>query len=96
MFGTLARNGTGDFDNDGINDLAEYQNYIALPRDGDANNNGEVNVADQLLLMRHLLGLTTLNDAQKARVDLYPADVPDGQLTIQDLLLLQRRILGLP
>ena len=59
------------------------------------SRNGEVNVADQLLLLRHINSLTVLTDAQKARVDLYPANAPDGQLTIQDLLLLQRRVLGL-
>ena len=64
-----------------------------MPR-SNANNDGEVNVADLLLLTRHVNGLTVLNDAQKARVDLYPANTPDGQLTIQNLLLLQRRVLG--
>ena len=95
MFGTLSRNGTGDFNNDGISDLTAYNNYIALPRDGDASSNGEINVADELLLMRHINGFTVLSDTQKARVDLYPASAPDGKLTLQDLLLLQRRVLGL-
>ena len=95
MFSTLLRNGSGDFNGDGISDLTAYNNYMALPRDGDVNANGEVNVADQLILMRHINGLTVLTDAQKARVDLYPATAPDGKLTIQDLLLLQRRVLGL-
>ena len=95
MFSTLLRNGSGDFNGDGISDLTAYNNYMALPRDGDVNANGEVNVADQLILMRHINGLTVLTDAQKARVDLYPATAPDGKLTIQDILLLQRRVLGL-
>ncbi len=39
-------------------------------------------------------GYSALTDTQKARVDLYPANAPDGKLTIQDLLLLQRKLLG--
>jgi Dockerin type I domain/Putative metal-binding motif/Thrombospondin type 3 repeat/Prenyltransferase and squalene oxidase repeat len=58
---------------------------------GDINDSGTLNVADILLMQRHILGYTTLDSASINRGDIYP----DGQLTIQDLILLHRAVAGL-
>jgi hypothetical protein len=49
-----------------------------------------------LLLQRHIHGYAVLPDVRKARVDLYPADVPDGILNLQDVILLSRRLYAAP
>jgi len=94
QFGTLDRDGTGDFDTDGVLDLAAYQAYTSVPQDGNANGDSELNVADLLLLQRHVLGQIVLPDIQKARVDLYPSAAPDGILNIQDMILMHRLLMG--
>ena len=66
---------------------------------GDADGDGVVNAADIILLTRAVLGLTTLNDDQKARVDIAPViagtPAPDNQVTVGDLLVVERILLGL-
>jgi subtilisin family serine protease len=66
---------------------------------GDTDGNGVVNVADVVLLTRAVLGLTTLADAEQARVDIAPVvagtPVPDNQVTLGDLLLVEQILLGL-
>ncbi|HEB28029.1 MAG TPA: hypothetical protein ENI05_09675 [Porticoccus sp.] len=56
---------------------------------GDITGNGVVDIADLLLLQRHLTGSVSLDASAIARGDLFPA-VADGELTISDLLLLQQ------
>jgi len=57
---------------------------------GDANDDGKVDVADLLLVQRHVTGVDPLNAAAVMRCDLYPAGDPDGALDGADLLLLQQ------
>ena len=57
---------------------------------GDANLNGEVEVADSLLLMRYLVGSEELNDEQLA---ISEVDCADG-VNIKDALLIMRYALG--
>ena len=92
-FGTLARDGTGDFDNDGILDLQEYQNSL-VTHNGDVNGDGQVNVGDLLLAHRHVLGISPLSQPQIDRGDLYPPDAADGVLNMSDLILLQKMVLN--
>lgn len=92
-FGTLARDGTGDFDNDGILDLQEYQNSL-VTHDGDVNGDGQVNAGDLLLAWRHVLGLSLLSQPQIDRGDLYPPGAADGVLNMSDLILLQKMLLN--
>jgi hypothetical protein len=95
QFGSLSRDGTGDFDSNGINDLTEFQTYYSYPRDGDATGDAVLNVADLLLLQRHVHGYIVLPDSQKARLDLYPVSAPDGVLNVQDMIIVSRMAMGL-
>ena len=61
-----------------------------IPRDGDIDGNGKVDVADVLLLQQYIGGTRSLNSTQITRGDLYPASAGDGQLTLSDLLLLEK------
>jgi subtilisin family serine protease len=95
---------SADTDNDGFSDAME----IAAGTDplqvgdapvwGDTNGNGVVDAADLLLLTRAVLGLTTLQDDQKARVDIAPViagiPAPDKQVTLGDLLVVEQILLG--
>ena len=56
---------------------------------GDANDDGQVNGIDLLLVQRHMIGAITLDAAALLRCDLYPAGSPDAALTVSDLLALQ-------
>ncbi|MFK7975627.1 MAG: hypothetical protein AB8C02_05795 [Halioglobus sp.] len=95
----LIDDAAGDLDGDNVTNLEEFENGTdpnvpnnALP--GDVNNDGLVDVADILLLQRHLRGLITLDAAASDRVDLYPAGTPDGVLDVSDLLALTRQVTG--
>ena len=68
--------------------------YITYPRDGDGSVDGVFNIADLLLLQRHVNGDNVLPDSQKARLDLYPISAPDGILNIQDLIIVSRKVTG--
>jgi len=92
-----------DTDNDGFKDGME----VAAGHDpllggdapvwGDTDDNGVVNAADIVLLMRAVLGLNTLQDDQKARVDIAPVvagvPAPDNKVTLGDLLVVERILL---
>ena len=92
-FGTLDRDGTGDFDNDGISDLEEYLSSTNAVNDGDINADGSLTLADVLLAQQHMLGNQQLTSDQIARGDLYPA-TGDGNITLSDVLLLQQRLMN--
>lgn len=66
---------------------------------GDINGDGAVDAADILLLTRAVLGLTTLANDEKARVDIAPVldgtPAPDNQVTLGDLVVIERILLGL-
>ncbi|MFW2404990.1 MAG: S8 family peptidase [Gammaproteobacteria bacterium] len=59
----------------------------AIP--GDANGDGNADVADLLLLQRCLTGDITLPETAVLRSDLHPQQDPDGQLDGSDLILLE-------
>jgi RHS repeat-associated protein len=91
--GSLVQSGTDDFDFNGINNITEYKNQLALPTTtGDINNDNIVNVADILLATRHIHNYITLLPGQISSADFYPAGSPNGILNIQDLILLQKEI----
>lgn len=94
-FGDLGRDGSGDFDGNGILDLDEYLITITTP-DGDINNDGQLDTADLLLMRRHINNVITLTTLQILRGDIYPAGLPDGVLDISDLILLQKNIHNIP
>lgn len=63
---------------------------FAAREPGDVNNDGKVNVVDVMLVMRHALGLDTLDPA-----DLEVADVNgDGAVNVQDVTLIMQIALG--
>lgn len=88
-FGNLTRDGTGDFDGDGILDLDEYLISITNPN-GDINNDAQIDIVDLLLITRHINNEVILSPLQISRADLYPVGSPDGVLNISDLTLLQK------
>ena len=93
---------SADTDGDGFPDAMELAAGTDPLQGGDApgdtDGNGVVDAADILLLTRAVLGLTTLQDDQKARVDIAPViggiPAPDKQLTLGDLLVVERILLG--
>lgn len=97
MFSTLDRDGTGDFDNDGITDLDEYKISIALP-DGDLNDDGLVNVLDMLIAQKILNGEILITPLQMAHADVAPLiaglPTPDFVFNIADMLLITRKATG--
>ena len=58
---------------------------------GDTNNDGEVNIADALMISRYDAGLITLNEAQLSVSDVNK----DGEVDIADALILSRYDAGL-
>ncbi len=90
----------GDGFLDGMELAAGHDPLFAgdAPLWGDTDGNGLVNAADVLLLTRALLGLTMLDDEQKARVDIAPVvagvPLPDNQLTAGDLVVVEQILLG--
>ena len=92
-FGTLDRDGSGDFDGDGITDIDEYLISVTVP-DGDINNDGIVNVADLLLAIQQINNASSLTALQVARGDVYPPGLPDGMVNVSDYILIQQLVLG--
>jgi hypothetical protein len=92
-FGTLDRDGSGDFDGDGITDIDEYLISVTVP-DGDVNGDGAVNVADLLLTIQHVSNARTLTALQAARADLYPPGMPDGVVNVSDLIRVQQLVIS--
>jgi len=92
-FQTLDRDGSGDFDGDGITDIDEYLISVTVP-DGDINNDGIVNAGDLLLAMQQINNVNSLTALQVARGDLYPPGSPDGVLNVSDYILIQQLVLG--
>ena len=89
-----------DIDGDGFTvaqgDLDDYDPsiYPIIVIAGDVNGDDVVNVADILLIQRHVLGTIVLDASSVDRADLYPASGGDGILTLQDILLMQSLVLG--
>ncbi|MCH5279443.1 MAG: S8 family serine peptidase [Christensenellaceae bacterium] len=69
-------------------DNVEFSGTLEVP--GDINGNGVVEVADALLVMRHVLGLIELDDATLALADVDG----DGTVRMVDALLILRMALG--
>ena len=73
----------------------------AEPTRGDVNGDGRVDGADALLVLRHVRGLATLTEEQRARADVSPlpgADgrvIGDGSITQADAEQLLRYTVGL-
>ena len=58
------------------------------------NPDGQLNVADFLVLQRIVLGLETPNSYEQLVGDVAPLNAPDGQLNAGDLVVLQRAVMG--
>lgn len=58
---------------------------------GDINQDGEINVQDVVLTMRHILNLQELNSIQKIAADVNG----DNQINVADVTLIMRKALGL-
>jgi hypothetical protein len=71
-----------------------------LIADGDANNDGKVDVADALKALRVAVGLETVSPAEYVHCDVAPLDAngmpaPDKQITVADALIILRKVIGL-
>ena len=66
---------------------------ITVEPAGDVNGDGVLNLADLVLLERHITGLAPLTGAEFSRADVYP-NGGDGQLTISDLLVIRQNIIS--
>lgn len=64
---------------------------------GDINDNGQVNVADAILLLRHIVGLTDLEPDQVGRANVNASHDAAGNPTLDvgDAIAILRRITGL-
>ena len=92
--------GNADFDGDGVSDGEEVaqdtdpQDPDSLPftyMPGDINADGQVDVADYLLLTRFVLGYMTPSAAESQSADMNQ----DGVLNAGDMVLLSRAVLGI-
>jgi len=77
----------------GNSETAEQMFTIVVAGDGDVNGDGNINVADYLLLQQHVLGVRVLAPDQQIRADLY-VGTGDGVINLQDLILLAKKVLG--
>ena len=89
-----------DTDGDGFGDGVEVtagtdplDNASHPPADGDVTGDGNLNVADLLIMQRIVLGIITPSTIALAHGDLYPPSSPDSILNISDLILLSQMIL---
>ena len=93
----------GDGFGDGMEATAQHDplNAADAPVWGDIDDSGAVDTVDVLLGTRAVLGLQTLDDAQKARGNVAPLvggapqSIFNDDFTVADLLLIQRKALGL-
>ena len=105
-FGNLDRDGSGDFDTDGVSDFIEHfaetdpldpTSYPYFP-DGDINGDGQVNTADVLLAERIALGLYIPTADEFQRGDVAPLfsgfPWPNAEINAGDLLLIKEKALG--
>ncbi|MCK5001822.1 MAG: hypothetical protein KAS57_02300 [Gammaproteobacteria bacterium] len=61
--------------------------------DGDVNEDGQVNIADLLIVHRVVLGLPAPSGVEPGHADFYPSTVPDGIIGVSDLLLMYQLLL---
>jgi hypothetical protein len=108
QLGMSATNGSSDFVNpDGSTpvtqnyiwrtDLVISDTYIQNglgPHSGDVNDDGQLSLADLLLVQKYLLGQATLAPDQLQKVDVFPTG-GNGVVTFADLLVLQQKVLHL-
>jgi subtilisin family serine protease len=62
---------------------------------GDADHDGDVDIADLILVQQHSTGVNTLGTDAIRRCDLHPTGSPDGQLNASDLVLLEQLLIAL-
>jgi hypothetical protein len=63
---------------------------------GDLNGNGKVDVADAIIALKIVAGLSPApTAAQLAAGDVAPLGNPDGKITVQDVVLILKRVVGL-
>lgn len=63
---------------------------------GDVNEDGIMNLQDVILVLRAVVGATTLSPVQTFAADQHPVGAPDNKITIADVMILLRMSLGLP
>lgn len=72
---------------------------VAIPPDGDLNDDGLVNAGDLLISLQILQGSITATTEQQLHGDVAPlvngSPAPDGTITLGDIGVLQRKIQGL-
>ncbi|MDH5710376.1 MAG: dockerin type I repeat-containing protein [Gammaproteobacteria bacterium] len=61
--------------------------------DGDVNEDGQVNVADLVIVQQIVLGLSAPPGTEPGHADFYPPTAPDGIINASDLLLMYQLLL---
>jgi hypothetical protein len=62
------------------------------PKTGDVNGDGEINVIDAVMTLKHIVGTAPLDAAQSARADMNG----DGSVDVADAVLILKTAVGLP
>ena len=77
-----------------VSDFSVFGVFVDKPvAFGDINGDGRINISDAILVLRSIVGLTTLSDGQKLAANV-SGDV-DGIVDVGDAILILRHIVGL-
>lgn len=66
-----------------------------IEADGEMDGDGKVTIRDALMVIRSVVGISTLSSDQLKHADVFPIGAADGELTIQDGIIILRKALGL-
>ena len=70
--------------------FAQWEENTTITK-GDLNGDGEVDIADAIMIMKHDVGLTVIGDALKVAADVNN----DGEIDIADAILIMKYDAGL-
>jgi bilirubin oxidase len=77
------------------NEMMRPYRVISTGATGDVNGDGQVTVADALLVLQAVVGNIPVTPALLQQGDVAPLGAPDGVLTVADALLILRKAIGI-